>query len=86
MLTEAKVVEFFEKVAVDMEKNLKEAEAKGSDNLTEDDKVLLGMLFGMLLTVTKVLELENEMKEVLDHIESSVKINNAITSLKKGMA
>lgn len=86
MFTEIKVVELFEKVTQDMESNLKETEAKGSDNLTEDDKVFLGMLFGMLLILTRVLELDDEMKAVLSHIESAVKINNAIDSMKKGMA
>lgn len=82
MMTEVKLVEFFEKITADMEIKLKEAEAKGSDNLSEDDKILLGMLFGMLLTIAKVLELDSEMTEVFDHIEAMAKIKGAIKALQ----
>ena len=82
MMTEVKLAEFFEKITNDMEVKLKEAEAKGSDNLSEDDKILLGMLFGMLLTIAKVLELDSEMKEVFDHIEAAMKVQGALDAIK----
>lgn len=82
MMTEVKLAEFFEKITTDMEVKLKEAEAKGSDNLSEDDKILLGMLFGILLTIAKVLELDSEMKGLFDHIAAMTKVKGAIKALQ----
>jgi hypothetical protein len=82
MMTEVKLAEFFEKITNAMEVKLKEVEAKEKDNVSIDDRVMIGMLFGMLLTIAKVLELDSEMKEVFDHIEAAMKVQGALDAIK----